>query len=149
MSSKEPDNKSHLFQPGQSGNLAGRPKDAINKPNLLKRSRELNIFPEDVLLHFVAGDAEALNLKKGEITAAMRLKATVEALKKMVPDLKSIDHVVTNDTDEDDTPMKTVIIVPSNTREISEDDSVELLPVDEIATGMNKAVKAGLDDPEL
>lgn len=101
------------------------------------------------MLHFVAGDAEALNLKKGEITAAMRLKATVEALKKMVPDLKSIDHVVTNDTDEDDAPMKTVIIVPSNTREISEDDSVELLPVDEIATGMNKAVKAGLDDSEL
>ena len=141
------DNKSHMFQPGQSGNSKGRPKDIINRPNLLKRSRELGIHVEDTLLYFAAGDTKKLNLEEGAITPNMQLKAVIEALKKMVPDLKSVDHTVAGPEDtEGDTPMKTVVILPSNTRELPEDIQVEEVHMDDITDGVKAAVDAELVD---
>jgi len=141
------DNKSHMFQPGQSGNSKGRPKDIINRPNLLKRSRELGIHVEDTLLYFAAGDTEKLKLPSGAITPNMQLKAVIEALKKMVPDLKSVDHNVTQPNEGDDeAPMKTIVILPSNTRELPEDIHTEEVPMDDITDGVKAAINAELVD---
>ena len=141
------DNKSHMFQPGQSGNSKGRPKDVINRPNLLKRSRELGIHVEDILLYFAAGNTKELNLEEGDITPNMQLKAVIESLKKMVPDLKSVDHNVSSTEDnESDTPVRTVVILPSNTRELPEDIQAEEVAMDDISAGVKASVDAELVD---
>lgn len=45
---KKPSNegKKHLFQPGQSGNPAGRPAGSKNKTTILKQAIENNLIPE-------------------------------------------------------------------------------------------------------
>ena len=79
----EEKNKGHMFQPGVSGNPTGRPKDVFNRPNMLKRSRELGIAPEDLLLFYAARDYKKLGLDEGDITPNMQLKAIIEAFKQI------------------------------------------------------------------
>ena len=139
------DNKGHMFQPGVSGNPAGRPKDSLSRPNMLKRSRELGIAPEDFLLYFAAGNCAKLGLKEGDITPNMRLKAIIESLKKMVPDLKAIEHNVNTDPERDGSE-RTVVILPSNSRELAEDEFP--IPLADIEEGITEAIKSQLKDDE-
>jgi hypothetical protein len=141
---KSPD--SHLFKPGVSANPAGRPKDAINRPNLLKRSRELGIHPEDFLLYFAAGDTKKLKLEEGDISPNMRLKATIKALDKIVPDLKSVEFNAVNDEGESEgVAVRTVVVLPNNDRQTMDEASVdEIIALEDLENGMNNIIEAEL-----
>ena len=143
MTDEEKPKDAHLFKPGKSPNPAGRPKDIISRPNMLKRSRELNIHPEDILLYFAAGDHKALKLDAKEISSSMRLKAAMKALDKIVPDLKSIDYNVSNDTDEagNKTNVRTVVVLPNNDRQtMPEATADEIVALHDLERGMHEAM---------
>ena len=138
--------KDTKWKPGQSGNPDGRPKETFNRPNLLKLSRDMKIHPEEVLLHFVAGNHEALKLGKNAITANMRLKAAIEALKKMVPDLKAVEHNVNTDP-ESEGNVRSVVILPNNDRSAITADDAAIVPIDQLRDGVDQAI-AQADDTE-
>ena len=110
---------------------------------MLKRSRELNIHPEDILLYFAAGDHKALKLEAKDISSAMRLKAAMKALDKIVPDLKSIDYSMSNDTDSEGNRLnvKTVVVLPNNDRQImAEATADEIVALHDLERGMHEAM---------
>lgn len=99
-----------LFQPGQSGNPAGRKPGSLNKSTLAikETAKRLGVDPFEVVLLFAKGDWKALGYdsekqvvgysESGEaieeyiIQPQLRAKCAIDAVQYLAPKLKSIEH---------------------------------------------------------
>jgi hypothetical protein len=84
-----------LFQPGQSGNPAGRKKGSKNKNDYKKQVWEVceavGIDPFEVLALIAAGKLEKIDGTPEKITAYLRKEAASELCQYLKPKLKAIE----------------------------------------------------------
>lgn len=97
------------FEPGKSGNPAGKPKGILSKQNreAARIAQEMGVDPFVILLHFANNNWKQLGYKSeygvkysvsGDpydvptIEPELRVSAAKEACKYIIPQLKAIEH---------------------------------------------------------